>query len=167
MVFSNMGNHDRARICVYDRTGRLVMEKEFSHSIDMPVRRLTEGLYLYVIEWNGPFQCCELSFTISLISFRLHIQLYMFNALVVNNNFDLSDTWLTPEMYRIKVPSMVLWGRHDGTLPVALAYDAYNNLGTEENARELHIFEKSAHGCSFEEPELFIERITGFIEKYK
>ena len=94
-------------------------------------------------------------------------QLYMFNALVVNNNFHLADMWLTPEMHKIIIPSMVLWGRHDGTLPVALAYDAYDNLGTEDEKKELHIFENSAHGCSFEEPELFIERVTNFIEKYR
>ncbi len=93
--------------------------------------------------------------------------LYMFNALIVNNNVDLADTWLTPEMYRIQIPSMVLWGRHDGTLPVALAYDAFDNLGTEAGSKELHIFENSAHGCSFEEPDLFVERVSAFIEKYK
>ena len=94
-------------------------------------------------------------------------QLYMFNALVVNNNLDVADIWLTPEMHKIQVPSMVLWGRHDGTLPVALAYDAFLNLGTEEGSKELHIFENSAHGCSFEEPGLFVERISVFIQKYK
>jgi pimeloyl-ACP methyl ester carboxylesterase len=94
-------------------------------------------------------------------------QLYMFNALVVNNNMDVADLWLTPEMHMIEVPSMILWGRHDGTLPVELAYDAYDHLGTEDSHKELHIFENSAHGCSFEEPELFIQRVTDFIEKYK
>jgi len=93
--------------------------------------------------------------------------LYMFNALIVNNNINVAEISLTPEMNKILVPSMVLWGRHDGTLPVALAYDAFDNLGTDENSKELHIFENSAHGCSFEEPDLFVERITAFIEKYK
>jgi pimeloyl-ACP methyl ester carboxylesterase len=96
-------------------------------------------------------------------------QLHFLNLLVVNLNLSYTDIWLTPEMHKIKIPSMVLWGRHDGTLPVEveLAYDAYDNLGTEEDKKELHIFEHSAHGCSFEEPELFIEIMTNFIEKYK
>jgi pimeloyl-ACP methyl ester carboxylesterase len=94
-------------------------------------------------------------------------QLHLLNTLVVNLNFSYADIWLTPEMHKIKIPSMVLWGRHDGTLPVELAYDAYDNLGTEEDKKELHIFEHSAHGCSFEEPELFIEIMTNFIDKYK
>ena len=93
--------------------------------------------------------------------------MYMANALVVNNNIHMADLWLTPEMHKITIPSMVLWGRHDGTLPLPLAYDAFDNLGTEEDHKELHIFENSAHGCSFEEPDLFVERITGFIEKYR
>jgi len=84
-----------------------------------------------------------------------------------NNNFDMRNMDFTPEMHKITIPVMILWGRHDGTLPVTLAKDAYDHVGTDESQKYMHIFEKSAHCPSFEEPELWLKRMRDFIEKYK
>ena len=94
-------------------------------------------------------------------------QFYLLNAWYINNHMDLRNIDLTPMMHKIRVPAMVLWGRHDGTLPVDLAEDAFNALGTDSTIKELHIFENSAHSPSFEEPDLFIDIVVDFIEKYR
>jgi len=93
-------------------------------------------------------------------------------SLLINNNNVLGNVNfetlnLSPEMHKIKTPSLVLWGRHDGILPVIMAYDAFDNLGTDNADKYLHIFEYSAHNPMFEEPEDFVVKVKEFIEKYK
>lgn len=84
-----------------------------------------------------------------------------------NNKFDMKNSDYSPEMYKITIPSMILWGRHDGTLPVDLAQNAYDSLGTDPADKSVYIFEKSAHCASFEEPGLWVQQIKTFVEKYK
>jgi pimeloyl-ACP methyl ester carboxylesterase len=85
----------------------------------------------------------------------------------VLNNFKFSELNFTQSMNKIVIPSMVLWGRHDGSLPVALAEEAYSNLGTADDDKYLYIFEYSAHMPFWEETDLFFEKVKGFIDKYK
>ena len=84
-----------------------------------------------------------------------------------NNKFDLKNIDFTPEIYKITIPVMILWGRYDGTLPVDLAQDAYDHVGTVLADKYIHIFENSAHCPSFEEPELWLDRMKEFVEKYR
>lgn len=74
---------------------------------------------------------------------------------------------MSSKLSRITIPSLVLWGRHDGAVPVAMAHDAHDNLGTPPEHKFLVIFEKSAHMPPFEEPEAFLTAVTQFIEKYR
>jgi pimeloyl-ACP methyl ester carboxylesterase len=89
--------------------------------------------------------------------------LYMIN----NNRFDMKNIDYSPQMNKITIPSMILWGRHDGTLPVDLAQNAYDSIGTAQADKYIHIFENSAHCPSFEEPELWLSKMKVFVEKYK
>ncbi len=69
---------------------------------------------------------------------------------------------LNPQMDTVTLPSLVLWGRHDGILPVALAQDAVDALGATD--KNLQIFEDTAHLPMIEETEAFGEAVTGFID---
>lgn len=71
------------------------------------------------------------------------------------------------EMNKITIPCLILWGKHDGIMPVELAYDAYTNLGTDSLKKQVLIFEHSAHSPNREEPVLFIQQVKQFIESYK
>ena len=82
-----------------------------------------------------------------------------------NNRFELWNINFVPEMHKIKIPSLILWGRHDGVFPVALAHEAYDNIGSDN--KYIHIFENSAHNPNLEEPVLFVENIKIFVDKYK
>jgi pimeloyl-ACP methyl ester carboxylesterase len=89
-----------------------------------------------------------------------------------NNNSLQSIMWrrleninFVPEMYKITILSLILWGRHDGILPVALGYEAYENIGSAN--KYLYIFEKSAHNLFNDEPELFVQRVREFVDKHK
>jgi len=94
--------------------------------------------------------------------------------LVLNGNYsdecmqdEIVATNLSPEMYKISIPSLFCWGRHDGTIPFELAMDAYNAIGTSSLDKSVVIFEESAHSPMVEENELFNQTIIDFITRYK
>jgi proline iminopeptidase len=95
--------------------------------------------------------------------FYMLTSLYLIN----NNRFDMKNIDYSPQMNKITIPAMILCGCHDGTLPVGLAQNAYDSIGTKPPDKSLHIFENSAHCPSFEEPELWLSRMKAFLEKYK
>lgn len=67
----------------------------------------------------------------------------------------------------VTIPTLIMWGRHDGILPVELAQDAYEAMGTDSQQKHIFIFENSAHSPNREEPDLFISEFKKFIEEYK
>jgi proline iminopeptidase len=84
----------------------------------------------------------------------------------IDKNFSLPTTLnMHPEMHKILVPTLILWGRHDGILPVEMAQTAFNSFGT--TAKKLYIFENSAHTPHIEEQDSFVKEVREFIEKYK
>jgi proline iminopeptidase len=70
-------------------------------------------------------------------------------------------------MPKITIPSLILWGKNDGIMPVAMAQDAYNNLGTETAKKSIVLFENAAHSPNREDPNLFNSSVKAFIELYK
>jgi pimeloyl-ACP methyl ester carboxylesterase len=93
---------------------------------------------------------------------------YPMNNDYIDKNFILPTTLnMHPEMHKILVPALILWGRHDGILPVELGQTAFDSFGTNANDKYLYVFENSAHTPHIEEQDLFIEKVRVFIEKYK
>jgi pimeloyl-ACP methyl ester carboxylesterase len=86
----------------------------------------------------------------------------------MQDKFDMKneDLNMTSEMYKITIPTLILWGRHDGRLPVALAQEAYDNVGTNRSDKYVYIFENTAHCPYYEEPDLFAQRVKEFIDSY-
>ncbi|MGB0870816.1 MAG: alpha/beta fold hydrolase [Flavobacteriales bacterium] len=82
----------------------------------------------------------------------------------INNGF-YENVSFTSELEKIKIPSLVLWGKYDVIVPFVDAQEAYDHLGSTE--KELFIFEKSAHSPNDTEPELFAEKVIEFINQYK
>lgn len=39
----------------------------------------------------------------------------------------------TPSLKKIKIPTLIVWGKHDGAVVVVMAREAYENLGTEKS----------------------------------
>lgn len=89
-----------------------------------------------------------------------------------NNNYihqQSLESFLQPyiNLTKIKIPSLILWGRHDGAIPVELAEDAFNNIGTPASDKSVFIFENSAHSPYIEEKLLFNQKVVEFVNKYK
>lgn len=61
-------------------------------------------------------------------------------------NFNILELNLSQDMQKIKIPTVVIWGRHDGVNTIEMGYDAYNNIGGPNfQDKELVILENSAH----------------------
>jgi proline iminopeptidase len=80
---------------------------------------------------------------------------------------EVVDTDLTSNMNLITVPSLLLWGRHDGAIPFQMAEDAYNALGTSQQDKSIFYFEDSAHAPMIEENALFCSKVIQFVNQYK
>ncbi len=85
----------------------------------------------------------------------------------LRQNFNILELNLSSKMASIRIPSLVLWGKHDGVNTLAMGYDAYNSLGTDSLQKELIILENSAHEGYLEQPEQFKNHLIGFIDKHK
>tara|TARA_B100000674_G_scaffold104243_1_gene76299 strand:+ start:7008 stop:8039 length:1032 start_codon:yes stop_codon:yes gene_type:complete len=69
---------------------------------------------------------------------------------------------LTDQLYKVTIPTLVLWGRYDFVVPPTLGYDTYNNISSTK--KEIVIFEKSGHSPMSNEWEPFSDAIISFID---
>lgn len=73
----------------------------------------------------------------------------------------------TPEIENITIPALMLWGADDGIVPAVLADYVYDHLGTDPSRKEVVKIPECAHGPQVEQPEIFYDEVSSFIETYK
>lgn len=71
----------------------------------------------------------------------------------------------TEAMSAIRVPTLILWGRDDGAVPVDLATGAFNALGTPIEDKSIAIIDEAAHNPMLEQPELYVAAVATFIDR--
>lgn len=81
------------------------------------------------------------------------------NSMLAN---EISETALTNELHKITIPVLILWGKYDIVVPMALGYDTYNKISSTN--KKIVIFEKSGHTPMLYEWQKFNNAIIGFIE---
>jgi proline iminopeptidase len=91
---------------------------------------------------------------------------YFINYYQTLSRFIISDFDFTSEMQFIRIPTLIIWGENDGLIPVRLATDAYNALGTPQEHKFLAIYQKTAHTVFYEQPDRFVETVGSFIDRY-
>jgi proline iminopeptidase len=79
---------------------------------------------------------------------------------------ELSRLDLSPRMGAIRLPTLILWGRHDGNVPLPVGQEAYQVIGTPPSNKTLYIFEQSAHSPMDEEPVRFSTQVILFIDRF-
>jgi pimeloyl-ACP methyl ester carboxylesterase len=89
------------------------------------------------------------------------------NYNTVIRNFIISDIDLTAEMKKISLPSLIVWGEFDGIIPVPMATEAFDALGTASVSKRITILHNSGHVGFYEEPEVFAASVRAFMETYK
>ena len=74
---------------------------------------------------------------------------------------------VTEDVSNITIPALLLWGKHDGTVPTPVSQFTYDLLGTPPSDKEIVLFDKCAHFPYNETPYEFQGAVTSFVEKYK
>lgn len=69
------------------------------------------------------------------------------------------------DLSKVTTPSLLLWGRHDGAIPVAVGESKLARLAASE--KQLLIFEGSGHSPMFEEGPRFVSEVQAFIERHR
>lgn len=85
----------------------------------------------------------------------------------VIKNFIISDIDLTPKMNVIRVPSLIIWGMHDGIIPYPMARHAYDAIGTPASEKRIVTLANAAHNGFYEEPSAFVAAVQLFVEQYR
>lgn len=67
-------------------------------------------------------------------------------------------------MNEIETPSLLLWGKYDGIVPLPAGVAAFDSLGTPPERKQLVTFENSAHFPYLEEPTAFVDAVTAFVD---
>ncbi|MFT4781549.1 MAG: proline iminopeptidase [Pseudohongiellaceae bacterium] len=88
-----------------------------------------------------------------------------FNGGYLTKHFNILKLNLSPQMAKIKIPSLVIWGRHDGVNTIEMGFDAYKSIGGPDfSDKEMVILENSAHLAHLEEQELFAQYFRMFVD---
>lgn len=90
---------------------------------------------------------------------------YLFSQ-VKGTKVDYTGWDVSEELKQVTLPSLIIWGKHDGIIPVTLANDCYERYGTTMENKRLEIFSYSAHSPHFEEPLTFAAKVRSFIDRY-
>ncbi|MEO0340209.1 MAG: alpha/beta hydrolase [Bacteroidota bacterium] len=72
-----------------------------------------------------------------------------------------------PQARSINIPTLMLWGVEDGSVPVRISDTLYTILGTPENNKFSIQYEACAHSPHWEKPDEFYSEVFNFIEAYK
>jgi proline iminopeptidase len=66
---------------------------------------------------------------------------------------------LRPELCAIRAPTLILAGRHDWIHPPEFSEEIHRLIPDSD----LRIFEESGHSITFDEPQAFLDAVSGFI----
>lgn len=91
------------------------------------------------------------------------------NGMITNYTLSEQEIWeklsYTDQLHKIKIPSLVLWGRYDMVIPPKMGQDAFDNLGSTE--KKVVFFEKSGHSPMDNEADKFALEVINFINQFK
>ena len=75
------------------------------------------------------------------------------------------QTSFTNELHNITIPSLLIWGQYDFTVPMGCGYDALNRLGS--SYKKLILIPDAGHSPMDGNPGLFSQTVSDFIEAVK
>lgn len=75
-------------------------------------------------------------------------------------------TNLLPELSRLELPTLFVWGRYDDLVPPELGQDAFDEMGTSTADKYLKVYSNSGHQPFTNEPTQLALDVVDFVEKY-
>lgn len=99
--------------------------------------------------------------------FSFGANLYFLNNTTEGRNFlrSLEPITFTDQLYKITIPSLLIWGKYDFTVPVGSGYHALNNLGSSH--KHLAIMPESGHVPMNGNTDLFAQTVLQFVTAVK
>ena len=70
-------------------------------------------------------------------------------------------------MHKIKIPTLIIWGEKDGLIPLPMACEAFESLGTPLAEKELVTLPDTGHTVYYEQPILFAHAVKTFIRNHE
>ena len=68
---------------------------------------------------------------------------------------------------RVEVPALLVAGRHDGAIPVAVSEAKLARLALPEAEKTLVVLERSGHNSMVEEPDAFAAEVEAFVARHR
>lgn len=99
--------------------------------------------------------------------FSFGADLYFLNYTTAGRKFQQSiePASFTDQLYKIKIPSLLIWGKYDFTVPIGSGMHALNNLGSAY--KQLLVMPQSGHVPMDGNTDLFASSVSAFIEAVK
>lgn len=82
-------------------------------------------------------------------------------------NAEIEATALTSELFKVNLPTLILWGRYDFIVPPTLGQDCFDYISTPVNKKKLVFFEKSGHSPMNNEADKFSAEVISFVASNK
>lgn len=123
-----------------------------------------EEPYIYISALSEDFNN-KRDYPLSQLIFRSPFSLAIYSNKVDLQMADGID--FTPQLNRIKIPSLIMWGKQDGILPDTLSYYTYMQLSTSSANKKIQLIDNSAHSPYNDNPEEFSRQVSSFIEMYR
>ncbi len=73
----------------------------------------------------------------------------------------------TEEVANISIPTLLLWGEEDGSVPPPVAHFTYDLLATDAQDKEIVFVEECAHSPHMDRPYEFETAVRNFIHRYE
>jgi pimeloyl-ACP methyl ester carboxylesterase len=86
------------------------------------------------------------------------------SALIDKIDRQAYDKQISENLYKIKVPTLLLWGRHDFVCPIGLKDDIKKYIGSKDISEKT--FEKSGHSPMLNEPAAFWTEVITWVKKH-
>ncbi|GAC1419107.1 MAG: alpha/beta hydrolase [Flavisolibacter sp.] len=77
----------------------------------------------------------------------------------------LQNANYSDQLYKLKIPCLLVWGQYDFSVPQGVGQNAFNNLGS--TYKKLIIIPNSGHRPMLQAPNIIEDQIIEFIEKFK
>lgn len=79
---------------------------------------------------------------------------------------EVNGTNLIPELSRLTLPTLNIWGRYDDIIPPELGEDIYDAIGTPSADKYFEVLLNSGHQPFENEPSLVSQKVVDFVGKY-
>lgn len=98
----------------------------------------------------------------SIVSFGINLYHIFYTAAGKKFLQSLEDVSFTNQLYKITIPSLLIWGQYDFNVPMGSGKHALEQLGSAH--KELHIMPHSGHTPMNGDTDLFAQTVIAFVE---